>query len=182
MPQAKDLDSAMIKDTGGVLAMCVQEAKGVIKATECPSRYVQKDSKTASKGRGVATQTKVSLHGSITSNLDDMRMFLEYLAPLSRGIPQTLAQGPVEKQNADLHTLGASTNLLNNRSQKINAFQTIITVYLYCSGVNQPAVAVLHHLNMYGSYSHLNGVLVDLANAQLKASQEAISFMQTWNK
>ena len=89
---------------------------------------------------------------------------IEFHAPLGWGALKALAQSPIQKKHVNMSKLGAFANPLNAQNQKINTFQTIITVYLYCNGLNKSALEVLHRLNMCASYSHLNDVLYRLSN------------------
>lgn len=160
LPHVQGLQGSDIQET--VIQMCNEEIKGVMASQICPLRYVQKD-----KG----AESRVALHGNITSNLDEMQVFLSHHAPLSWSILSAIAAGPVERKNAVFSTLGAFAGLLNCRNQKINAYQTIILVYLYSSGLNKSALEVLHRLNLCSSYGHLNDVLKRLAGmlqAQLR--------------
>ncbi|RPB23674.1 hypothetical protein L211DRAFT_880930 [Terfezia boudieri ATCC MYA-4762] len=164
LPVARGLSGGMIKDS--VAKICAEEVKAIERQRECPLRYVQMD-RTA--------ESRVSLHGNIKSNLDEMREFLEFHAPLGWGVLRALGQGSIEKKNANMSTLGAFANVLNGRNQRLNAFQTIITVYLYCNGLNKSAVEVLHRLNMCASYSHLNEVLHQLSRNMGDQLKEDVS-------
>ena len=94
--------------TEAIINTCVKEIKGIIESKECPLRHVQQTSSNMCN--------RLSLHGSITSNLDDMRLFLEYHAPLSWGVMRALAQGSIDKRNTGLCTLSAFATILNCRN------------------------------------------------------------------
>jgi len=161
---ASGLKEEMIKDS--IVKICADEVNVIEWQQQCPLRYVQMD-RTA--------ESRVSLHGNIKLNLDEMREFLEFHAPLGWGVLKALAQGSIKKKNANMSTLGAFSNLLNGRNPKLNAFQTIITVYLYCNGLNKSAVEVLHRLNMCASYSHLREVLHQLSKNMGARLKEDVS-------
>ena len=109
-----------------------------------------------------------------------MRLFLVYHAPLSWGVMRVLAQGSIDNHNTGLCNLSAFATILNCRNQKINAYHTVIIVYLYSCGllVNKPALEVLHHLNSCASYSHLNDILKNLANTIANQLKEDVLTMR----
>ena len=125
-----------------------------------PLRYVRGDRSGVTEREGV--------YVSPTSGLHDIRVFLKEHAPFSWTILRNIAQGAIQKTNADFVTLGSFAGLLNCRNQQLNAYQTIISIFMYASGLNKSAIEVLSRLNMCSSYSHLNEVLRKLAltNAQ----------------
>ncbi|RPB21215.1 hypothetical protein L211DRAFT_851587 [Terfezia boudieri ATCC MYA-4762] len=166
LPVARGLEGEMVKDT--VVKICADEVKAIEQQRQCPLRYVQMDKRA---------ESRVSLHGNIKSNLDEMREFLELHAPLSWSVLKALASGSTEKRNTDMSTLAAFANLLNGRNQKMNAFETILTVYLYSNGLNKAAVEVLHKLNMCSSYTHLNEVLHQLSDNLGQQLKEDVSSM-----
>ncbi|RPB18951.1 hypothetical protein L211DRAFT_899492 [Terfezia boudieri ATCC MYA-4762] len=153
----KDIDSKGVM-MNTVLLVCNTEVNEIISMEECPLRYVGKSMATGNvKDRGNV------LYGSLCSSLDDMKIFLQENAPVAWRIFYGIAEGSTEKSNVDFVTLNLMLGVLNNRNQQINAYQTIITIFLYSSHLNKPAIEVLHRLGICCLYSHLNTMLKRLA-------------------
>lgn len=189
LPLVAGFDPTSIADV--IQKMCQREMNELVNRKDTPLRYAQgirRDSALTMQER-VQRNLRMTLYGSVTSNLDDMRYFIEFHAPFTWGIVKALAMPPskrrfeqlgppeeAEKQkNTDFSSLGAILGLLNCRNQQINSYQTIITVYLYCNGLNKSAIEVLHRLNLCASYNHLNEVLKRLATALQGQIKEDVS-------
>ncbi|KAF8416292.1 hypothetical protein EV426DRAFT_700084 [Tirmania nivea] len=136
----KDIDSkGVVMNT--VLSVCNTEVNEIISMEECLLRYVGKSIATGNvKDRGNV------LYGSLCSSLDDMKIFLQENALVAWRIFHGIAEGSTEKSNVDFVTLNSMLGVLNNRNQQVNAYQTIITIFLYSSHLNKPAIEVLHRL------------------------------------
>lgn len=133
-----------------VQSHCEKEVTELMRAHNNPLRY----SKTANES---------ILNRGMTSSLDIMVEFAKDKGAIIWKICHGLATGMVHKQNSDFVTLSAILNLLNCRNQKINAFQTLMAVFLYSSHISKAALEVLHELGICSSYSHMNEAIKRVA-------------------
>lgn len=180
----KERDMFLKNGCGEILEMWLPEAEGLQESTiqamvqkisnleiskfvkpkdAGPLRYVRGGDRRLGDRRLGDLERREGIYASPTSELDDMKVFLKENAPFSWEILRGIAQGRVPKSNADFVTLGCFAGLLNCRNQQINAYQTVISIFLYSSGLSKSAIEVLSRLNMCSSYSHLNEVLKRLA-------------------
>ncbi|KAF8457345.1 hypothetical protein BDZ91DRAFT_800597 [Kalaharituber pfeilii] len=157
LPLMDKVPEEMLLDN--VISLCDKEIKNVLDDQSSILRYVRKDIEKDSEG-------------AITKSLDDMeevaRMSLPTLWKILERV--TLIRGSseeaqIKRRSGVKKVITCSIMcILNARNQKVNAFQTLMGVFLHASHLQKSGIEVLHGLGMTCSYNHLIGAMRKLAS------------------
>ena len=143
-----------------VMKSCDDEVKMLLRNTSSPIRYMHKD--------------QTSLTGTITASMLDMQSYVQSVAPLLWKIFNRVSTGTTIKPNAQTIVLTSILELLNCRNQQVNAFQTMMGIFLYANRVSKSTIEILAEMGLCGSYSHINTVLKHLAkDLKVQTASEA---------
>ncbi|KAF8454015.1 hypothetical protein BGX38DRAFT_1296301 [Terfezia claveryi] len=124
--------------------------------------------------RGANLNQARALNGRITGGLDEMVVYVKDKAPNLWKVCELVGVGEVAKSKTPMVVLSAILGLVNNRNQKVNAYQTMIGAFLYANHIPKSGLEVLQGLGVCCSYVHLNQCMKQMAEV-VKSEMSALA-------